>query len=69
VYAPHALINIDSNFELFGSLVAQQVDLDSNSRIHFDEALLTSGENDGGFTTLCWRELPYHPSKSVLAGY
>jgi hypothetical protein len=69
MYAPHALINIDSNFELFGSLVAQQVDLDSNSRIHFDEALLESGEDDGGFTTLCWRELPYHPSKSDLAGY
>lgn len=43
IYAPNAKVEIDSNFELFGSLVAREVDLDSNCRIHFDEALLTEG--------------------------
>ncbi|MCC6409779.1 MAG: hypothetical protein IT453_21680 [Planctomycetes bacterium] len=43
IYAPNARVEIDSNFELFGSLVAREVDLDSNCRIHFDEALLTGG--------------------------
>ncbi len=64
VYAPNALINIESNFEFFGSLIARQIDLDSNCRIHFDEDLLNSEEEGGGgvaYTTICWRELPYRP--------
>ena len=42
IYAPNAAIDIDSNFELFGAIVARQLHLDSNSKIHFDEALLNS---------------------------
>jgi hypothetical protein len=56
VYAPSAEITIDSNFELFGSMVARRVDLNSNCRIHYDERLATLG--DGGdpiYETLCWR--------------
>jgi hypothetical protein len=56
IYAPSAEITVDSNFELFGSLVARRVDLDSQCRIHFDEQLATA---DGGaeavYETLCWR--------------
>jgi len=56
IYAPSAEITIDSNFELFGSLVARRVDLDSNCRIHFDEQLLTASEEAGAnYETLCWR--------------
>jgi hypothetical protein len=59
IYAPNAFIEIDSNFELFGSLVARRVRLDSNSLIHFDEALQTAGGSDSGaLETLLWRELP-----------
>jgi hypothetical protein len=43
IYAPNATVEIDSNFELFGSLVAREVDLNSNCKIHFDEALLVNG--------------------------
>lgn len=63
IYAPEAMINIDSNFEMFGCLIAQQLDLSSNCRVHYDERLYESKkEGIGGFRTLCWRELPYRPS-------
>jgi hypothetical protein len=56
IYAPSAEITIDSNFELFGSLIARRVDLDSNCRIHYDERLATLSEDeDPVYETLCWR--------------
>jgi hypothetical protein len=56
IYAPSAAITIDSNFELFGSLVARRVDLDSNCRIHFDEALATAANGgEVAYQSLCWR--------------
>jgi hypothetical protein len=39
LYAPDAAIKIDSNFEVFGSVIAEEVSLASNSRVHYDEAL------------------------------
>lgn len=60
LYAPNALVEINSNFELFGSLVAHAVHLDSNSKIHFDEALLTaSAGSAGAYETVSWRPIPY----------
>lgn len=56
IYAPSAAVTIDSNFELFGSLVARRVDLDSNCRIHFDEALAQASEDsEAVYQALCWR--------------
>ncbi len=56
IYAPSAEIAIDSNFELFGSLVARRVDLNSNCRIHFDEQLASASEGaEAVYETLCWR--------------
>jgi len=56
IYAPSAAITIDSNFELFGSLIARRVDLDSNCRIHFDEALAEASEDsEAVYETLSWR--------------
>ncbi|MDF1801020.1 MAG: hypothetical protein P1V81_17760 [Planctomycetota bacterium] len=43
VFAPHAYIDIESNFELFGSIIARGLHIDSNARIHYDENL---GESD-----------------------
>ena len=56
LYAPNAEVVIDSNFELFGSLVSRRVNLDSNCRLHYDEAL-AGADMDGvyGFQSLCWR--------------
>lgn len=56
IYAPSAAITVDSNFELFGSMVARRIDLDSNCRIHYDEQLaLASEEAATSYQTLCWR--------------
>lgn len=56
IYAPSAAITIDSNFELFGSLVARRIDLNSNCRIHYDEALATASQGGAStYQTLCWR--------------
>ena len=56
IYAPSAEITIDSNFELYGSMVARRVDLNSNCRIHYDERLATLSEGaDPVYETLCWR--------------
>ena len=41
IYAPNAAIDIDSNFELFGAIVARSLHLDSDSKIHYDESLAT----------------------------
>ena len=62
IYAPQASVDIRSNFELFGSLVAKRVNLSSNALVHFDEDLIRSGDDgSGGFTRVCWRELPFRP--------
>lgn len=61
IYAPNAHVSIDSNFRLYGSLVARSVHLDSNSRVHFDEALLNAISNTSStsaYETVCWRVLP-----------
>jgi hypothetical protein len=39
IYAPDARIDVKSNFEIFGALIAEEVVLASNSRVHYDEAL------------------------------
>jgi hypothetical protein len=39
VYAPTAAVVIDSNFQVYGGIIAKRVDLRSNSRVHFDQAL------------------------------
>jgi hypothetical protein len=63
LFAPSAMIDIDSNFELFGAVVARQVHLDSWARVHFDEALLNVVANAGNVTwqAVFWRRLAFQP--------
>ncbi len=62
IYAPDTVIEIDSNFELFGALVARQVTLASNSRVHYDESLATSKAQDAvSWQIVCWRLVDYQP--------
>jgi hypothetical protein len=59
IYAPTAAITFDSNFELFGAILARSLDIDSNSRIHFDEALIdATASGESHFETVCWRDIP-----------
>lgn len=47
IYAPEADIEISSNFELFGAIIAGHLTLNSNVQIHFDESLaITSPEDE-----------------------
>jgi hypothetical protein len=56
VYAPSAKIEIKSNFELFGAMIARRVDLRSYARIHYDETLATNGSADGQvYSPISWR--------------
>jgi hypothetical protein len=60
VYAPNARVILDSNFELFGSLMARSIDVDSNALFHFDEALIdATASGTPTFETVCWREVPW----------
>ena len=68
LYAPNAHVAINSNFELFGALIARSVALDSNARIHFDEALMDARDASAAaftFTKVFWTELsvPYSEIK------
>jgi hypothetical protein len=58
IYAPDAKVDIESNFEVFGAVIAEQVILASNSRVHYDESLsrvLAPGQQR--YTCLSWRAI------------
>jgi hypothetical protein len=58
IYAPDAKVGIESNFEVFGAVIAEEVLLASNSRVHYDEALgemIPAGQQR--YTCLSWRAL------------
>jgi hypothetical protein len=55
IFAPNAKVSIDSNFELFGAVIAREVSLSSNSMIHYDEQLLNAGGQPTAYSSLCWR--------------
>lgn len=58
IYAPSAKITVDSNFELYGAMVARRIDLDSNCRIHYDETLATAADEAGNqYDRISWRLL------------
>ncbi len=39
IYMPKAHVHYDSNYDLYGSIVCEFLDFNSNSNIHYDEAL------------------------------
>ena len=39
IYAPEATVSISSNFEIFGAVAADLIEVAANVKIHFDEAL------------------------------
>jgi hypothetical protein len=58
IYAPDARIEIESNFELFGAVIAELIVLESNARVHYDEALsrvLAPGTRR--YTRVSWRAM------------
>lgn len=65
LYAPDALVEINSNFELFGAAMAKRVHLDSNSQIHFDEALLNGAGGNPELEAVLWRARAFQPDRSA----
>ncbi len=60
VYAPEARITLDSQFSLYGSLMARSLDFNSNCNFHYDENLRYSMWNGTvTYETVAWREVPY----------
>lgn len=66
VYAPEGTIEISSNFEVFGSVVAGELLLASNVSIHFDEALLRIPTGPGNFLPATWSLVEF-PVKAARA--
>jgi hypothetical protein len=58
IYGPDARVKLDSNFEVFGAIIAEEVVLASNSRVHYDEALgQMLDPNAQRYTRLTWRAM------------
>lgn len=56
IYAPNATYSIDSNCNLYGSVVANTIQMDSNAGFHYDESLANSG-GSGSYRISKWKEL------------
>jgi hypothetical protein len=52
VSAPDADFNLDSNVDIYGAVIGDQFDVDSNAHVHYDENLANSGSGTG--TRLQW---------------
>ena len=59
LYAPDSTINISGNAEIFGSVIAQEINVTGNAAIHYDESITEIDEVSNTFTTerLTWREI------------
>jgi hypothetical protein len=59
LYAPQSTITISGNAGIFGSVIAQAVNVTGNAAIHYDEAVNDITQESNTFTTtrIAWREL------------
>ena len=58
MYAPTAAVVIDSNFTVYGGVIARRVDLRSNSRVHYDQALAhITAPGTALYSRISWRVL------------
>ncbi len=56
IYAPTAAVVIDSNFQLYGGVIARRVDLRSNSRVHYDQELAhVTAPGTALYSRVAWR--------------
>jgi len=56
-YAPNANVVINSNANIYGSVIANMVTLDSNATVHYDHALASRGPT-AGYEVVSWEEEP-----------
>lgn len=60
IYAPEGTISLESEFEVFGGLVAGELSLEDGARLHYDVALAKNALDDAKPVVESWRivELP-----------
>jgi hypothetical protein len=56
IYAPYMTFRIDSNCSIFGSVIADRIQMDSNAAFHYDEMLGSFGTG-AGVAVSRWKEL------------
>ena len=56
IYAPTATFSIDSNCDLYGAIITNTIQMDSNAGFHYDESLANAGTGSG-FRVSKWKEL------------
>ena len=61
IFAPNAKIDLKSNFELFGALIAKLVNISSQARVHFDADLVFGQGANVTYTRILWRKLAFPP--------
>ena len=60
IYAPRISYDLESNFNVYGSIICGKLGLASNGEIHYDEALLFDDDGEEPIYDLAlWRELPH----------
>ena len=59
IYAPEGSVEIRSNFEVFGAVMADRITLNSNTQVHFDEALLGGGPGPEVFISSAWNPVGF----------
>ena len=67
IYAPLATVKVSSNWVVYGSVSARQVQLASNVQLHFDETLLAKKISQG--STLAIKSWQRIPLPSALLGH
>jgi len=56
IYAPDANIRIDSNAKVYGAVLGEIVDVNSNAQIHYDEDLVNAGLGLVKYVVQSWKE-------------
>ena len=59
LYAPDSTINVTGNAEVFGSIIAERINVSGSAAIHYDESLQTVTQVSNLYQTsvISWREL------------
>ena len=57
LHAPLSPLSMDQSSQLFGAAIAHSIQMDQLSKVHFDEALASSGGSGSAAQVQSWREL------------
>jgi hypothetical protein len=55
IYAPNAIVKLEGNGDMMGSVIAYDIIIDGNAAYHYDESLASYG--DGSYGVTQWREI------------